>query len=117
MSKFLIYIGEGQKFNVRDAIATISSIPGVLNSREGAFIGAIFECEYQVQGTKTIIRISSDAETVTAEGLGDESVKFMLEFQKRFPVDLHAIDMEYSFDLPLRGFEAVDDFKRAACMR
>ncbi len=116
MNKLLIYIGERQKFNVRDAIATISSIPGVSNPREGAFIGAIFECYYEAQGVKTIVRISSDAETVTAEGLGDESVRFMLEFQKRFPVDLHAIDMEYSFDLPLRGFEAVSDFKRAARM-
>ncbi len=117
MSKLLIYIGEGQKFDVKDTASAISAIPGVSNPREGAFIGAIFEGEYEAMGARTIVRISSDAETVTVEGLGDESIKFMLELQSRLNVELHVIDMDYSFNLPVKPFSTIEDFKRAAHMR
>jgi len=115
-SKFLIYIGEGQKFDVEDTISAISAMPGVSNPRRGKFIGAIFECEYEDMGIRTTVRIRPNAEIVTVEGLGDEAIKFILELQSRLRVELHVIDMEYSFDFSVRQFSTVEEFKRAAHM-
>jgi hypothetical protein len=113
MSKLLIYIGENQKFDVPNTINAITSIAGVSNTRKGKFIGAIFECEYTLQGLTTIVRISDDAETVTIEGLGDESLDFALKLQSVLPVTLSAIDMEYSFNVKLSNYKAVSELKSA----
>ena len=113
MNRLLIYIGEDQKFNIRDTIGAICTIPGISNPRENVS-PEVFECEYEAMGVSTTIRISSDAETVTAEGVGDDSVKFMLELQSRLPVDLYVTDMNYDFDLPVRSFPTIEAFNRAA---
>ena len=113
MSKLLIYIGENQKFDVPSTIRAITSISGVSNPQEGNFIGAIFECEYTFQEQTTIIRIGDDAETVTIEGLGDESLDFALKLQSVLPVSLSAIDMDYSFNIKLSDYEAVTDLRSA----
>lgn len=113
MSKLLIFIGENQKFDVDAAISAITSMSGVSNARRGNFIGAIFECEYSHQGSNTIVRISPEAETITAEGLGDDALSFAIELQRILPVDLNAIDMSYSFNVALRDFKSVADLKQA----
>ena len=113
MSKLLIYIGENQKFDVPTTIDAITSIAGVSNTREGKFIGASFECEYTLQGLTTIVRISEDAETVTIEGFGDESLDFALKLQSLLSVPLSVIDMEYSFNLKLPNYKAVSELKSA----
>jgi hypothetical protein len=108
-----LYIGEGQKFDLATTVSAISSIEGVSNLRQGNFIGAILECEYQSNGARTIVRISPDIETVTVEGLGDESLRFALELKQRLEVPLHAIDMEYSFNLALQNINTIAEFKAA----
>lgn len=113
MSKLLIYIGENQKFDVPNTIEAITSIAGVSNAREGKFIGAIFECEYTLQGLTTIVRVSDDAETVTVEGLVNESLDFALKLQSALTESLSAIDMEYSFNIELSNYESIDDLKSA----
>ncbi|MBB6582007.1 hypothetical protein [Ralstonia solanacearum] len=113
MSKLLIYIGENEKFDVEAVINVITSMRGVSKARRGNFIGAIFECEYTAKGRNTIIRISPEAETITAEGLGDEALEFALELQKGTSIPLHAIDMDYSFNVALGGFSSVSDLRRA----
>lgn len=112
MNSLLIFIGEDQKFDLKETISAICAIPGVSNPQEGSF-GEIFECEYEAMGRSTIVQFSSDLETVSADGLGDESIKFMLELQSRLPVDLYVTDMGYDFDLPVRPFSTIEDFKRA----
>lgn len=113
MNKLLIYIGENEKFNVETTIGSIMSMGGTTKARRGNFIGAIFECEYTANGCNTVVRISPEAETVTAEGLGDESLAFALELQSVLSVPLHAIDMEYSFNVPLSRFESILELRRA----
>jgi hypothetical protein len=113
MNRLLIYIGKDQKFDVGETIAAICTIPGVSNSREGT-LTALFECEYEALGRFTTIRISSNAEVVTAEGLGDDAVQFMLELQSRLPIDLYVTDMGYDFDLPVRSFATIEEFNCAA---
>jgi hypothetical protein len=113
MSRLLIYIGENEKFDVDATMRTITSMSGVSYARKGNFIGAIFECEYTANGRNTIVRISPEAETITAEGLGDESLAFALELQKSSPVPLHAIDMDYSFNVALSNFGSVGEMRKA----
>jgi hypothetical protein len=113
MSKLLIYIGENEQFDVNATINAITSMVGVSNARKGNFIGAIFECEYVANGRNTVIRLSPEAETITAEGLGDESLEFALDLQKKLPMPLHAIDMEYSFNVVLSDFASIIELRKA----
>lgn len=112
MSKLLIYIGENEKFDFESTVSAISSIDGVSNPKVGKFIGAIFECEYTKSGQSTIVRISPELETITVEGLDDNSLEFAIEFQKRASVELHAIDMDYSFNVSLKNLATVPEFRR-----
>lgn len=112
MSKLLIYIGENEKFDFENTVATILSLEGVTNPRAGKFIGAIFECEYTKNRQSTIVRISPELETITVEGLGDNSLEFAIELQKHSPMQLHAIDMDYSFNVSLQGLSTVPEFRR-----
>ena len=68
MTKLLIYIAEGQKFDLQKTISAITSIDGVYNVRIGKFIGAVFECEYHLRNLIKIVHISETEETVTIEG-------------------------------------------------
>lgn len=104
MTKLLIFIGENQKFDVEMTIDAISAMSSVTKARRGEFIGAVFECEYVYPGTSTVVRLSREAETVSAKGLDTCALSFAIELQKALSVDLRAIDMEYSFDVALRDF-------------
>ncbi|PRC92385.1 hypothetical protein [Solimicrobium silvestre] len=112
-SKLLIYIGENEKFDVARTTEVISSIVGTSDAKLENFIGAIFECNYTFQDRTTIVRISEELKTVTVEGLGVESLNFALEFQRMMSCALHAIDMEYSFDVDLRNFQSIEDLMSA----
>jgi hypothetical protein len=113
MTKLLIFIGENQEFDVEMTIGTISAMSNVTKSRRGEFIGAVFECEYNYEGTSTVVRLSQKAQTITAEGLGTCALSFAIELQKALEVDLRAIDLEYSFDVALRDFQTVEQLERA----
>lgn len=113
MSKLLIYIGENQVFDVADSVKAISSMQGVSNARSGRFIGAIFECDYTFNEQSTIVRITDDAETVTVEGLGEESLDFAIRLQSLLPISLSAIDLEYSFNINLLDYNSVAELRQA----
>lgn len=113
MTKLLIFIGDSQKFDVEMTIDTISAMSNVTKARCGEFTGAVFECEYTYVGTSTVVRLSQEAETITAEGLGTCALSFAIELQKALEVDLRAIDMEYSFDVALCDFQTVEQLERA----
>ncbi len=116
-NKLLIYIGEDEKFDADATIQAIESIPGVSKARRGTFIGAIFECDFEADGRSTIVRLSPDLETITADGLGAESLRFALELQHRTRVNLRAIDMGYNFDVSLRDFQTVSELLQAISAR
>ena len=113
MSKLLIFIGEKQQFDLPTTVAAITSLAGVSNARTGEFIGAVFECNYTAFGRTTIVRISDDLETVTVEGIGDDSLDFAVLFQQAMRVPMSVIDMEYSFHLSLSGFHSGTELKTA----
>jgi len=113
MSKLLIYIGKDQAFDPEDAVQAILRLDGIENAHRGKFIGAVFECTYAFNGQSTIIRLSEDLETVTAEGLGPESMEFAVKFQKSLRKPLRVIDMDYSFDLALEDYSTGADLMAA----
>ncbi len=113
MTKLLIYIGENQKFDVEMAIDAIAAMSGTTKARRGNFIGAIFECTYGYAGVNTVIRMSEDAETISAEGLHRSSLSFAIELQRALSVDLNATDMEYSFCVALRNFQTLEQLEQA----
>ncbi len=113
MSKLLIYIGENQKFDKTKTIETIKSISGVKKAREGVFIGAVFECVYTFHEFETVVRLSDDVETITVEGLGEDSLEFALRLQSKMPMPLSVIDMDYSFNLKLIDFDSVAELRAA----
>lgn len=113
MTKLLIFIGENKRFDVELTIGAIVAMNGVRNAKRGNFIGAVFECEYGCAGTITVIRLSKEAENVTAESFDTCALSFALELQRALAVDLRAIDMEYSFNVALRGFQTVEQLRQA----
>ena len=113
MTNLLIYIDENQKFDVEMAINAITAMSGTTRARRGNFIGAIFQCTYGYAGVNTVIRISEDAETITAEGLHPSSLSFAIELQRALKVDLNATDTEYSFKVALRDLQTLEQLKQA----
>jgi hypothetical protein len=105
MNKILIYIGENEFFDADTTINTIISIPGVSDPQRGQFIGSIFQCKFTFEEKVTTVRLTDKLKTVTAEGFGIESLEFAVRFQKLMPMPLHAIDMDYNFDVILSRFE------------
>src|SRR6266849_6820451 len=113
MTKLLIYLGEGEKFDFDQVVLAITSIRGVANPRSGDFIGALFECDYHLGNRETIVRVSKSLETVTVEGEGDESLSFALEFQSRIPATLLMTNLSYGFNLALDSCSSLDELRRA----
>lgn len=113
MTNLLIYLGENRKFDVPSTVNTISAMPGVADARTGSFIGAVFECSYSFRGRSTIVRISEDAETVVAVGLGDESLDFALKLQASLAEPLSAVDMDYSFNIQLSQLHSLEAMRKA----
>lgn len=111
MSKLLIYIGEGIKFDIDKTIRIIKDIDGVTEARSGDFIGAVFECLF-ARG-EVVIRISKDVETITTDGPAESSVEFLLRLQERLQESLSVIDMNYSFNFKVGNFSSADELLRA----
>lgn len=112
MSKLLIFVGENIKFDKEKTIRAIKGIDGVFDAKEGKFIGAIFECQYRYNDETTIVRLSDDLETVTAEGLGEDSLDFALKLKDVLDQPVSAIDMDYSFHVALKDIGSVKDFQK-----
>jgi hypothetical protein len=113
MSKLLIYIGENQRFDLESCVHAITTIDGVSNARRGEFIGAVFECNYTFAGRITVVRLSEDLETISVEGLGEDAAEFAMRFQQKLPLSLHAMDIDYSFNLTLSNFKNGADLSAA----
>lgn len=111
MSKLLIYIGEGMKFDLDETVRTINAIDGVSESKLGDFIGAAFECLFA--SGEVVVRISKDHETITTDGSARESMNFIWQLQNRLSFSIWVIDMNYSFNLEVSKFVSVYDLLSA----
>ena len=112
MSKLLIFIGENEKFNEDEIVKKLTLLDGVKNPRKGDFIGAIFECDYQQGKFNTIIRLSDDAQTITVEGSGDESLMVVLKINDFINEAISVVDMDYSFHVELASINNLSELKK-----
>jgi hypothetical protein len=112
MSKLLLFIGENEQFDKDEVVEKITSIGGITNARKGSFIGAVFECEYQVSGLSTIVRLSDDLETITVDGMDDDSLNFVLKLKEVLSQPISVVDMDYSFHIKLSDVSTLDEFKQ-----
>lgn len=116
MSKLLIYLPGGVKFDVPHLVAAISSIDGVSACRSGDFIGAVFECIYKSRppAREAIVRISKGDDTVTVDGVASDAFQFALALQSRFQTSLWVTDMDYQFNLEIGKHASVGELIAAA---
>ena len=112
MSKLLLFIGENEKFDKGEVIEKLTSLGGIKNAREGEFIGAVFECDYERDDFNTIVRLSDDIETITIEGDGDESLDLVLRIKDLLSQPMSVVDMDYSFHVELSSVSSLTEFKK-----
>lgn len=103
MSSLLIFTTAEKSFDKDEAIKAISAMDGVSNTKEGKFIGAVFECDYTSNGNSTIVRLSDSLKTITAQGLWDESLDFALKLKDTLSQPLSVVDLDYSFHIELNN--------------
>jgi hypothetical protein len=111
MSDLMILRGDELKFDADLIAKTLAGMPGVSDIRRGDLIGSIIECEYTYRYSSTIVRLESDRDFISTDGVGDDSLRFALELQSRLNMPLRAYDDEYNFDINLSAVKTVEDFR------
>lgn len=111
MSKLLLFIGENEQFDKDTVVQQIRKIVGVRNDKEGNFIGSVFEAEYAVNNESYIVRLSDDLETITVDGIDDNSLDFVLQLKTLLMIPLQVVDMDYSFHLELANVNSLVQLK------
>ncbi|WP_274879567.1 hypothetical protein [Vibrio harveyi] len=111
MSKLLLFIGENEQFDKDTVVQQIRKIVGVRNDKEGNFIGSAFEAEYAVNNESYIVRLSDDLETITVDGIDDNSLDFVLQLKTLLMIPLQVVDMDYSFHLELANVNSLVQLK------
>jgi hypothetical protein len=111
MSFYLLYLGEGIKFDCDEIIRLTHSIEGVYNSAAGNFIESCFEWQFDSDGDSTIGRLQPDCETINLSGRGHAGLKMAFEIQKLYKEAIHITNSDYSFDLDLSGFPTFESLK------
>jgi hypothetical protein len=111
MSRLFLFIGENIKFDKSNTIEVLKSIDGISNAKEGKFIGSVFECEFDRGSYHSSIRLKEDLETITIDGLSDESLLVALKVRDGLDHPLSIIDTDYSFHIDLSTVDALQDLK------
>lgn len=111
MSKLLLFIGENEQFDKDAVVKQISSMAGIKNAKKGNFIGSVFEAEYCKGNDSYIIRLSDDLETITVDGIDDNSLNFILLLKDGLNDSLQVVDMDYSFHIDLSNVATLSQFK------
>ncbi len=109
MNFFMLYIDEGKVFDrekVRELFSTISEISNIEESPDD---GASLKGRYDHGGDSTIVELKDDLESIALSGAGNAGIDLAFRIQKGYPVSLHMIDSDYSFDLLISDFDNVSD--------
>lgn len=101
----------GEPFSLAQIRDVLRSIDGTRELREGKFIGAVMDCEYDFGGASTIIRLGDDLKTIELTGVNDASLSAALEVQRRLGRPLQIFDLAYSFDTVIEGGETLADLR------
>jgi hypothetical protein len=101
MTKFLLYIVDQDKYDLNAAVELIKSIDEISNSRQGEFIGAVFECIYKMNAEEAVVRISKLEDVITIDGSREIALDFSLKFQDKYPKILALTNEHLTFNISL----------------
>ncbi|MBI2840519.1 MAG: hypothetical protein HYX75_19540 [Acidobacteria bacterium] len=113
MDFLLLYIGEGMRFDREEVKRVFRELPGVRNFEERAGVGWWLQAHLDEGNDSTIIRLVTDEESISVSGSGDASLKAAVAIQAGMKVSLRVVDVDYSFDLPLRDLRSTEDLRKA----
>ncbi|MBI2826823.1 MAG: hypothetical protein HYX69_19285 [Planctomycetia bacterium] len=91
---------------VRDCLR---HLPGVWNWNENDR-WCLFVCEYQFQGDRATVQWLEGC-GAAIEGRGDAALQIAVEIQRCYGEEIHAVDPEGSFDIPLSEVSSLTDFQ------
>lgn len=112
MNNLVLLDPNGEPFSVVQIREVLQSIDGTRELREGKFIGAVMDCEYDFGEASTIIRLGEDLKTIELTGVNDASLSAALEVQRRLGRPLQIFDLAYSFDSVIEGSETLADLRK-----
>ena len=107
MNAHLLYLGEGEKFDLGTLVAAIKAVEGVRHVAENP-AGACLEWRFEFQGDATDGRISTDLQTVSLRGDSLANLKMAYEINARYPGPIHLMDLGYTFDLVLGEYPSFE---------
>lgn len=110
MNILILYIGESVRFDQDEVRRALQSVPGTHSFREGT-VGTVFECQYDFDLDKTIVRLLEDHQSISIAGSGDASLKIAVELQARVSSPLRLVDSDYSFDIPLSEATSIEQIR------
>jgi hypothetical protein len=114
-NQVLIFIGRHQTFDVETVDHTLMSLSGWVVERLGPGIGALRQYLCTQEPRELMVRVSSDAETITIDGFFDmTSAALALSLQSALSSPLRVTDMGYNFDLLLGDFASAGELLSAA---
>jgi hypothetical protein len=114
MQILLMYVGEDAAFDEVRVRRSLGAISGISEVREEDVTACRLEAVFRHGDDVTIIRLSTNRETVSIHGTGPASRRFAIEFQRCYGEPLHLIDDGYAFDALLDGTQSEADCSASA---
>jgi hypothetical protein len=99
---------------VVDSIRNIfESVSGFKDMRRDGLVGSVIEADYVEGQDWTIVRLNDKLTAISLSGSTDAAFHAALIVQTHYPEPLRITDMDYSFDLILKGFTSIDKLRSA----
>ena len=110
MDSLIVYSEDNFKFDPNKLLQDIESVPGTYDIRRQHSCGSVLQCDYDLDGDTTTLRLSDGLESFTLDGVGAASRQLALELQKREARPLKVVNSHYSFDFALSDVTSLEDF-------
>lgn len=101
MNNLVLFDQNGRPFSCEEVREALEAIPGTYNLREGKFIGAVMDCEYDFEGASTIIRLADNLESIDLTGVSPASLNAAIQLQRLLKRHVRPFDLAYTFDIVL----------------
>lgn len=113
MNFLLLFRVDGGTLDEGRVLMALEEMPGVSALRVRKGVGSVLECEYDLEGDATLIRLKDDLETIAISGTGEASLTAALELQRRLATALRLVDSDYTFDVELQDVGSVEELRAA----
>lgn len=113
MNNILLVRSDEQLFDTAAVERIFKSQPGFRDLRFNLPVGDILEAEFGGPHESTIVRLSSDQETISLTGVSDIAILAAFTLQQNLDTPLRMFDTDYSFDVVLSDFQTVEELQVA----